>query len=118
MPYKPLTPSTSAKQCDDAIKAFLDRHMGVVHRDDIGPLFGQLSTLCTATRADSLTRRYWTKAVSVALADDPRTTPACERSQWTRAVVGPLPRVAARREPHLIAMRAQKRSRSARRQAR
>ena len=118
MPYKPLTPSTSAKQCDDAIKAFLDRHMGVVHCDDIGPLFGQLSTFCTATRADSVTRRYWTQAISVALADDPRTTRAGERSRWTRAVVAALPRVAVKREPHLIAMRAQKRSRSARRQAR
>ena len=118
MPSRPLTPNARVKQRDAAIIAFLDRYIGVVQRDDIGPLFGQLSTLCTATRADSLTRRYWTKAVSVALADDPRTTPACERSQWTRAVVGPLPRVAARREPHLIAMRAQKRSRSARRQAR
>lgn len=118
MPSKPLTPKANIKACDDAIMAFLDRQMGVVQRDDVGPLFGQLSMLCTATRADSVTRRYWTEAVSVALADDPRTTRSRERSHWTRAVAAALPRVAAKREPRFIAMTARKRSRSARRQAR
>ncbi|MEP6657096.1 MAG: hypothetical protein ABJC33_07650 [Betaproteobacteria bacterium] len=118
MPSKPLTPNARVKQRDAAIIAILDRYTGVVQRDDVGPLFGQLSTLCTATRADSLTRRYWTTAVSVALAADSRSMRLGDRTSRTLAGVGSLPRMAASREPHLIAMRAQKRSRSARRQAR
>lgn len=91
MPSKPLAPKAAAKQCDDATVAFVESQMGVVQRDDVGPLLGALTTLCRATRSNSLTRRYWAEATSVALADDPRTQRSSRsRLQWTAAVTGAL----------------------------
>ena len=60
-------------ECNAAVSAFLDRHMGMVHRDDVGPLFGQLATICSqAPLADATTRKSWCDAVTVALAGDRR----------------------------------------------
>lgn len=67
------TPLTR-EDCNAAVAAFLDRHLGMVHRDDVGPLFGQLVTLCSqAPLADPTTRRYWSDAVTLALAGDRRS---------------------------------------------
>ena len=67
------TPLTR-EECNAAIAAFLDRHLGMVHRDDVGPLFGQLTTICSqAPLADPTIRRCWWDAVTIALAGDRRS---------------------------------------------
>ena len=63
-------------ECNAAVTAFLDVHMGMVHRDDVGPLFGQLALICNQTLADATTHRYWGDAVSLALAGDRRISGA------------------------------------------
>lgn len=69
------TPLTR-EECTAAITAFLDRHMGMVHRDDVGPLFGQLACICNQPMADATIQRYWGDAVSIALAGDRRVSGA------------------------------------------
>ena len=81
MAPKPLIP----KRYETAIEAFLAANMGMVHRDDVGPLFGQLALLCRDTRPDAVTRRYWSEAVSAALAPDSRGGHG-SRVQWVHAV--------------------------------
>jgi hypothetical protein len=67
-------------ECNAAINAFLDQHMGMVHRDDVGPLFGQLACMCTQSLPDPTIQRYWGDAVSVALAGDRRISGARHES--------------------------------------
>jgi hypothetical protein len=90
------TPLTS-EECNAAITPFLDRHMGMVHRDDVGPLFGQLALICRQPAIDATINRYWGDAVSIALAGDRRasgarhdsaaaTVPAVASSRMTSAI--------------------------------
>lgn len=64
----------SKEECNQTVGAFLDAHLGVVHCDDIGPLFGQLAFICNDTPPDPLANRYWPEAVTAALSDDPRSS--------------------------------------------
>jgi hypothetical protein len=73
------------KRYETAIEAFLAANMGMVHREDVGPLFGQLALLCRDTRPDAVTRRYWSEAVSAALAPDTLAGNG-GRVQWVHAV--------------------------------
>ncbi len=74
-----------------AIDAFLAAHMGVVHREDVGPLFGQLALLRRETPADATVRKYWPEAICAALAPDMRNVQP-QRVQWAHAVVAGTPR--------------------------
>ncbi|MDQ6621468.1 MAG: hypothetical protein M3Z31_17540 [Pseudomonadota bacterium] len=81
MAPEPLT----QEQCNAAVTAFLETHLGGVHRDDIGPLFGQLASFLNEPPADASTRSYWAEATSFALCDgrsshvrEMRSTPATD----------------------------------------
>ena len=65
------TPLTN-EQCQAAINAFLDRYLGMVHRDDVGPLFGQLAVICNDPSRDPAVRDDYASAVCIALAGDRR----------------------------------------------
>ena len=60
-------------ECNAVVTAFLDQHMGMVHRDDVGPLFGQLASICQDTAVDATMRRYWSDAMTIALVGDRRS---------------------------------------------
>ncbi len=61
-------------QFEEAIDTFLGAHLGLVHREDVGPLFGQVAALRREWHFDSGARRQWAEAVSAALAPFPRET--------------------------------------------
>ncbi|MEP7206689.1 MAG: hypothetical protein ABI920_07105 [Casimicrobiaceae bacterium] len=80
----------SAKHFEESVRAFLRAHLGVVHREDVGPLFGLVATLPGELALDASVRRRWTEAVSTALAPHTRDS-AASAVQWTRAVLHPAP---------------------------
>ena len=69
------TPLTQ-DECNAAVNAFLDQHMGMVHREDVGPLFGQLASICSEPVADASVSKHWRDAVTVALVGDRRSSGA------------------------------------------
>lgn len=74
-----------------AIDAFLAAHMGMVHREDVGPLFGQLALLRRERPVDASVRKHWLEAISAALAPDMRNVQP-QRVQWAHAVAAGTPR--------------------------
>ena len=60
----------SSMPMHDALVAFLDLHVGAQFRDDVGPLFGQASEIRDHGIADAEVKRYWNKAVNVAVSSE------------------------------------------------
>ena len=53
----------------NALATFLDSHAGVTHRDDVGPLLGQVSEIRDHGTFDATSRR-WHEAVNVAVSSE------------------------------------------------
>ena len=77
--------SLSLHECEDAIDAFLARYVGMVHRDDVGPLFGRLADLRRELRHYPHALAWANQAMRAALAPD-----AAARSErtvrWTHVI--------------------------------
>ena len=54
----------------DALTAFLEAHVGVALRDDVGPLIGQASVLRILDTPDAETLRHWNAAVNAAVSSE------------------------------------------------
>jgi len=53
----------------DALSAFLDSHVGTAYRDDVGPLFGQVSEIRDHRFANATSPRFH-EAVNVAVSSE------------------------------------------------
>ena len=90
MPSEVLTQD----ECHAVILAFLRDHLGTVHRDDVGPLFGQLAIISSWMQPDPASRQHLARAVSAALGAGPYPS-GFATITWTKAVVVPADRGAA-----------------------
>lgn len=78
MTARPFTPTQFA----ESVRSFLDAHVGIVHREDVGPLLGQAAVLAREGPFDPSMRRHWPEALCAALAPFEREARA-PAVRWT-----------------------------------
>ncbi|HVF64377.1 MAG TPA: hypothetical protein VNE58_10315 [Casimicrobiaceae bacterium] len=57
---------------DDALVAFLDRHVGASFDDDVGPLFGQARVILDTGIVNAEMLPFWREAVSASVSSGDR----------------------------------------------
>ena len=87
-----------ATECAEAIRHILRVNLGVVHRDDVGPVFGRLAVLLQELEFDADTHNAWPEAVSAAVCE---SRGEGYRVRWTHIARGGVDdnRRSARDEP-------------------
>ena len=86
--------SLSIHDYEHAIDTFLAANLGVVQRDDVGPLFGRLADLRRELRFSSQALAWAGEAMRAALAPD--VSPESERTvRWTHVIASRARRTTA-----------------------